>query len=243
MKGICLRGLPGWGEVLAPLTTVVNTFGGTWFTKDWQAQVNSPRVQGGDELLRRPRAQARRDGRLAGRLHRVPEQHAARARWRCGTTRPSAAGSLEDPKSSKVAGKVGYAYAPVTETKCSGWLYTWAWGIEKASKNPDAAWKFVSWASSKEYEQLVGQKLGWARVPAGKRQSLYENPEYQKAAAAFYKMTQGSIAGGRPENPASSRGPPSASSSSTSRSSPSSAPTSRRSSAPRSPARNRSTTP
>ena len=23
MKGICLRGLPGWGEVMAPLTTVV----------------------------------------------------------------------------------------------------------------------------------------------------------------------------------------------------------------------------
>ncbi|WP_031186810.1 extracellular solute-binding protein, partial [Streptomyces sp. NRRL S-1896] len=35
MKGICLRGLPGWGEVIAPLTTVVNTMGGTWFTKDW----------------------------------------------------------------------------------------------------------------------------------------------------------------------------------------------------------------
>ena len=42
MKGICLRGLPGWGEQFAPLTTVVNTFGGTWFTKDWQAEVDSP---------------------------------------------------------------------------------------------------------------------------------------------------------------------------------------------------------
>ncbi|MFD0744148.1 extracellular solute-binding protein [Phytohabitans flavus] len=35
VAGICLRGLPGWGEVFAPLTTVVNTFGGTWFEKDW----------------------------------------------------------------------------------------------------------------------------------------------------------------------------------------------------------------
>src|SRR6478609_3059368 len=42
MAGICLRGQRGWGRVFAPLTTVVNTFGGTWFTKDWQAQVNSP---------------------------------------------------------------------------------------------------------------------------------------------------------------------------------------------------------
>ena len=54
MKGICLRGLPGWGEILAPLTTVVNTFGGTWFDKDWNAQVNDAGVQGGDELLRQP---------------------------------------------------------------------------------------------------------------------------------------------------------------------------------------------
>ena len=42
MRGICLRGLAGWGELGAPLTSVVNTFGGTWFTKDWKAQVNSP---------------------------------------------------------------------------------------------------------------------------------------------------------------------------------------------------------
>ena len=42
MKGICLRGQPGWGQVIAPLTTVVNTFGGTWFDKDWKAQVNAP---------------------------------------------------------------------------------------------------------------------------------------------------------------------------------------------------------
>ncbi|HYU04587.1 MAG TPA: extracellular solute-binding protein, partial [Jatrophihabitantaceae bacterium] len=45
MRGICLRGQPGWGEVLAPLTTVVNTFGGTYFDKDWTAQVNAPAFQ------------------------------------------------------------------------------------------------------------------------------------------------------------------------------------------------------
>ncbi|PWS45373.1 sugar ABC transporter substrate-binding protein, partial [Streptomyces sp. FT05W] len=42
MKGICLRGLPGWGELMAPLTTVVNTMGGTWFTEDWKPQLTSP---------------------------------------------------------------------------------------------------------------------------------------------------------------------------------------------------------
>src|SRR5215217_1714075 len=42
MRGVCLRGQPGWGQVFAPLTTVVNTFGGTWFEKDWTPKVNGP---------------------------------------------------------------------------------------------------------------------------------------------------------------------------------------------------------
>src|SRR5438309_6788067 len=42
ISGICLRGLPGWGEQLAPLDTVVNTFGGRWYDQNWQAQLTSP---------------------------------------------------------------------------------------------------------------------------------------------------------------------------------------------------------
>src|SRR6478609_4708389 len=41
MAGICLRGQPGWGQLFAPLTTVVNTFGGTWFEKDWTPGVDA----------------------------------------------------------------------------------------------------------------------------------------------------------------------------------------------------------
>ncbi len=77
----------------------------------------------------------------------------------------SAVSSLE-ADGSPVAGKIGYALAPVEETESSGWLYTWAWGIQNASRNPDNAWKFVSWASSKEYEQLVSEKVGWSNIPA-----------------------------------------------------------------------------
>ena len=50
--GICLRGKPGWGEVLAPLDTVINTFGGRWFDDQWNAQLNSPEVTQGRQLLR-----------------------------------------------------------------------------------------------------------------------------------------------------------------------------------------------
>jgi sorbitol/mannitol transport system substrate-binding protein len=56
--GICLRGKPGWGEVLAPLDTVINTFGGRWFDDQWNAQLNSPEVKKA-KLLRRPHQRCR----------------------------------------------------------------------------------------------------------------------------------------------------------------------------------------
>ena len=42
VSGICLRGKTGWGENLAALDTVVNTFGGQWFNMNWDPQLTSP---------------------------------------------------------------------------------------------------------------------------------------------------------------------------------------------------------
>jgi sorbitol/mannitol transport system substrate-binding protein len=200
MRGICLRGQPGWGQVFAPLTTVVNTFGGTWFTKDWQAQVDSPEFKSATnfyvDLVRKHGEIGAPQAGFTECLNAMSQGKVAM--WYDAT---SAAGALENPEQSKVAGKVGYAYAPVDKTKTSGWLYAWAWAIEKASKNPGDAWKFVAWASGKDYQKLVGEKLGWAKVPDGTRQSLYDNPQYQKAASAFYKVIQGSISTADPKNP------------------------------------------
>jgi sorbitol/mannitol transport system substrate-binding protein len=113
----------------------------------------------------------------------------------------SGAGSLEDSSVSKVAGKVGYAFAPVVKTKSSGWLWAWAWGMPKTTKRADSAAKFILWASSKDYEKLVGQKLGWPRVPSGKRTSTYSIPEYKQAAGAFGDTTLRAIQEADPVNP------------------------------------------
>src|SRR5262249_50069202 len=110
----------------------------------------------------------------------------------------SAAGALEG-SGSPGAGKIGDAQAPAGETKGAGWLSPWAWALQKASKHADEAWKFISWASGKDYLTLAGAKLGWASVPAGTRNSLYSNTDYQKAAAAFYKQTQDAISAADPK--------------------------------------------
>ncbi|WP_031047994.1 ABC transporter substrate-binding protein [Streptomyces sp. NRRL F-5650] len=199
MKGICLRGLPGWGELMAPLTTVVNTFGGTWFDQDWQARLDSPEWEKATkfyvDLVREHGESGAAQSGFAECLNNMTQGKVAM--WYDAT---SAAGSL-DAAGSPVKGKVGYAPAPVEKTDSSGWLYTWAWGIQKASRNSDKAWQFVSWASGKEYEQLVGDRIGWSNVPAGKRASTYENPDYVKEAAAFQEMTRKAIEGAKPKDP------------------------------------------
>ena len=40
--GICLRGEPGWGQNMAYISTLVNTFGGRWLDLDWKPQLTSP---------------------------------------------------------------------------------------------------------------------------------------------------------------------------------------------------------
>ncbi|MEU2064440.1 sugar ABC transporter substrate-binding protein [Streptomyces sp. NPDC013455] len=199
MRGICLRGLPGWGELTAPLTTVVNTFGGTWFDKDWKARLDSPAFEKATkfyvDLVREHGESGAAQSGFAECLNNMTQGKVAM--WYDAT---SAAGLLE-AGDSPVKGKLGYAPAPVERTTSSGWLYTWAWGIQQASRNPDKAWKFVSWASGKDYERLVGETSGWSNVPAGKRASTYTNADYRASAAAFQEMTREAIESARPDDP------------------------------------------
>ncbi|WP_255952631.1 ABC transporter substrate-binding protein [Streptomyces odontomachi] len=199
MRGICLRGLPGWGEMAAPLTTVVNTFGGTWFDKDWKARLDGKgfkdAVKFYVDLVRSHGESGAAQSGFAECLNTMTQGRTAM--WYDAT---SAAGSLEAAK-SPVKGKIGYVAAPTVRTKASGWLYTWAWGMQKASRNPDKAWKFVSWASGKDYERLVGREFGWADVPAGKRASTYRIPQYRKEAAAFEEVTRAAIESASPRDP------------------------------------------
>ncbi|MET7639502.1 sugar ABC transporter substrate-binding protein [Streptomyces sp. NPDC005438] len=199
MKGICLRGLPGWGELTAPLTSMVNTFGGTWFDKNWKARLTDPEFTRATkfyvDLVREHGEAGASQAGYAECLNNMTQGKSAM--WYDAT---AGAGSLE-AGNSPVKGKIGYVPAPVERTKASGWLYTWAWAMQKASRNTDSAWKFISWASSKEYEELAGRERGWSNVPAGKRKSTYTNPDYRKEASAFYAVTRDSIAQTNPRNP------------------------------------------
>lgn len=192
-SGICLRGLAGWGEVMAPLTTVMNTHGGGWFDEGWNARIDSPESREAietyvDTVQRYGQPGAATSG-FGDCLTRFSQGQTAM--WYDATSMVS---SVEDPSSSLVAGTVGYAPAPVAETEAAGWLYSWSLAITSTSQEKDAAWEFVSWMTDKDYIRLVGTELGWERVPPGSRLSTYEIPEYAAVSEAYADATLASMA-------------------------------------------------
>lgn len=203
-SGICLRGLAGWGEVMAPLNTVINTYGGRWFDQDWNATLDSPEVEAAVtdyvSVLRDYGQPGAATSGYGDCLTRYAQGQAAM--WYDATAMVS---SVEDPGSSEVVGKTAYAQAPVNETENAGWLYSWSLAIPQTSEHKDAAWDFVSWMTDKDYINLVGNEIGWERVPPGSRLSTYENPEYARIAQAYAEPTLTAMAGASQE--ASMTGP------------------------------------
>jgi len=199
VSGICLRGLAGWGDNMAALDTVVNTFGGEWFNQQWQPQLTSPAFTAATNFyvnLIRKDGEAGASNDSFNQLLTLYGQGKC-AMWYDATV---AATSIATTYPS-IAAQTGYAFAPVDKTKSSGWLWTWSLGIPQGVANQGAAWKFVSWATSKQYDSLVASKYGWAAVPPGTRTSLYSNPSYLSAAKAFAPITIASIDGTDPDHP------------------------------------------
>ncbi|QNI03619.1 sugar ABC transporter substrate-binding protein [Halomonas sp. SH5A2] len=182
LAGICLRGKPGWGENMAFVSTLVNTFGGRWFDEDWNPELNSDAwveaVQFYVDLLNDY-------GPPGASSNGFNENLALFSRGNCGmwVDATSAAGKLYDGDESDVADSLGFAPAPVAETpKGSHWLWSWALAIPASSENQDAAREFITWATSQEYVELVGETEGWTSVPPGTRESTYADERYIDAA-------------------------------------------------------------
>ena len=181
--GMCLRGKPGWGDNMALLTTMVNTFGGQWFDMEWKPQLTT---QPWKDAITFYVDLMKKYGPPGASANSFNENLALFNEGKCGmwVDATIAASFISDPKQSKVADKVAFAQAPTAVTpKGANWLWAWALAIPAGSKKVDEAQKFVRWATSREYIQLVAKESGWARVPTGTRRSTYTNPEFLKAAA------------------------------------------------------------
>ena len=198
--GICLRGKAGWGENMAFLTAMANSYGARWFDEKWQPQFNTPEWKTTLTTYVNLMHDAGPPGASSNGFN---ENLALFNAGKCGMWIDAtvAASFVTDPKQSKVADNVGFALAPNNGLgKNANWLWAWNLAIPAGSKKVEAAEKFIAWATSKEYAELVAAKDGWARVPPGTRSSLYQNAEYQKSAP-FAKLTLESIDSADPNHP------------------------------------------
>ncbi len=200
LYGICLRGKAGWGENMALITAMSNSFGARWYDENWKPQFDT---QEWHDTLQYYVDVMNKYGPPGSSANGFNENLALFQTGKCGIwIDATVAGAfVTNKKDSAVADKVGFALAPDNGLgKRGNWLWAWTLAVPSSSNKSAAAMKFISWATSKEYSALVADKKGWAKVPPGTRVSLYNNPAYMKAAP-FAEITLASIQSADPINP------------------------------------------
>jgi len=197
--GICLRGKAGWGENMAFLTSMANSYGARWFDENWVPQFDSPEWKA---VLTDYVEMLTKYGPPGASNNGYNENLTLSLQGKCAMRMDAtvSAGSLTDPAQSEFAEQVGFALAPdMGLGKRANWLWAWSLAIPASSDAKEASKAFINWATNKEYLALVASKEGWRNAPPGTRTSLYANPEY--AALPFAKMTIDSINAADPTNP------------------------------------------
>ena len=198
INGICLRGKAGWGENMAFLTAMSNSFGARWFDEAWNPQFDSPEWKATLDFYLNLMTKYGPPGASNNGFN---ENLTLFNQGKCGMwIDATVAASFVTGKDSTVADKVGFALAPDNGLgKRGNWLWAWSLAIPASSEKQDAAKAFINWATNKDYLALVASKEGWANVPPGTRTSLYMNEEYAKVP--FAKMTLDSINSADPTKP------------------------------------------
>jgi multiple sugar transport system substrate-binding protein len=88
------------------------------------------------------------------------------------------AAAFENPSKSRVAGKVGYLLPPPGpdgQIKSSTWV--WSLAMNAASKQKEAAWRFLAWATSRD---VLQRTVPYENINPTRR-SVWEDPKTVEA--------------------------------------------------------------
>ena len=97
--------------------------------------------------------------------------------------------SIEDPETSKVVGKVGYALIPKREVPVAH-FGAWTYFIPVDAPNPEAAWLFLQWVNTYKVQKAIALEGGFPCLT-----SVYNDPElseklpYWKASLDAYEIS------------------------------------------------------
>ncbi|MEM9433182.1 MAG: sugar ABC transporter substrate-binding protein [Pseudomonadota bacterium] len=191
--GACLRGKPGWGDNMAFITTMVNSFGGAWFDADFKPTIDSDEWRAAINFYVDLLGNYGPPGSEGNSFNEILALY---NEGKCGMWIDAtiAASFLE------VDG-VAYAQSPNAGNPVgANWLWAWAMAVPSGTPKAAEAKAFIEWATSKDYVQAVAShpEFGWAKVPTGQRASTYGFDEF-KAVAGFAEAEMAAINSAAPE--------------------------------------------
>lgn len=202
ISGMGLRGLPGWGEMGAALTTVINVFGGRWYDEDWNGALTQAESA---EAIRFYIETLQNYGPSGAEQNGFTETETLfvqgkLAMWYDAT---SAAELLSSPdENPDYHDQVGFAYGPSKVLDSGNWLWSWNFAMAANTDAEDASMAFMKWATSKQYQKLiVAHDGGWGRTPTGARESTYADPDYLAFAGDFADIVRNAIEESNPNEP------------------------------------------
>ncbi|WP_299028015.1 sugar ABC transporter substrate-binding protein [uncultured Sulfitobacter sp.] len=191
--GACLRGKPGWGDNMAFITTVVNSFGGAWFDKDYRPTINSDEWKAAMNFYVDLLGNYGPPGSEGNSFNEILALY---NEGKCGMWIDATIAA-----SFLTVDGVAYAQSPNAGNPVgANWLWAWAMAVPTGTDNSDEAKAFIEWATSKAYIQAVADHpdFGWGSVPTGTRASTYASADFQ-AAAPFAAAELAAIESAAPE--------------------------------------------
>lgn len=193
MVGMALRGKPGYGENMYVFGTILYGYGAQWFDMNWKPQLQTNEMKAAWEFYKKLETEAgARDVTSNGYTETLNLMASGNAAIYYDATVSAA---VFEADNSSIKGKVGYAMSPSGPGKGNTQtIGGWGLAITSSSKNQDAAFKYLTWVTSKDYVELVAENKGWINVPSGARTSTYTNPKY-KEVASFADITLKSLSG------------------------------------------------
>ncbi|MGB7432258.1 MAG: sugar ABC transporter substrate-binding protein [Ahrensia sp.] len=175
--GACLRGKPGWGDNMAFVTTMVNSFGGAWFDKDFKPTIDSDEWKAAVSFYVDLLGTYGPPGSEGNSFNEILALY---NEGKCGLWIDATIAA-----SFLTVDGVAYAQSPNAGNPVgANWLWAWAMAVPAGTENAEEAKAFIEWATSKEYIKAVAEhpEFGWGSVPTGTRASTYAYPEFQAAA-------------------------------------------------------------
>ncbi len=191
--GACLRGKPGWGDGMAYMTTMANSFGAAWFDKDMRPTLETDEWKAAVSFYVDLLSNYGPPGSEGNSFNEILALY---NEGKCGLWIDATIAA-----SFLTVDGVAYAQSPNAGNPVgANWLWAWAMAVPAGSPNSEASMKFIEWATSKEYIKAVADhpEFGWSKVPTGTRASTYAYAEFQ-AAAPFASAEMAAIDSAAPE--------------------------------------------